>query len=89
MVQDQIGLNRAKARVAADLSGEGMATIEAEQAMEKNMAEQALRDFEVQKGLVTPETAPVVIEAGATALVAGSAVFGRPPYDRAIAALRG
>ncbi|PPQ28140.1 ribulose-phosphate 3-epimerase [Rhodopila globiformis] len=40
-------------------------------------------------GGVTPETAPVVIEAGATALVAGSAVFGRPPYDRAIAALRG
>jgi ribulose-phosphate 3-epimerase len=40
-------------------------------------------------GGVTPETAPLVIEAGATALVAGSAVFGRPPYDRAIAALRG
>jgi ribulose-phosphate 3-epimerase len=40
-------------------------------------------------GGVTPETAPRVIEAGATALVAGSAVFGRPPYDRAIAALRG
>jgi ribulose-phosphate 3-epimerase len=40
-------------------------------------------------GGVTPETAPSVIEAGATALVAGSAVFGRPPYDRAIAALRG
>jgi ribulose-phosphate 3-epimerase len=39
-------------------------------------------------GGVTPETAPLVIEAGATALVAGSAVFGRPPYDRAIAALR-
>jgi phage shock protein A len=59
MVQDQIGLNRAKARVAADLSGEGLATIAAEQAMEKNQAEQALREFEVQKGLVTPETAPV------------------------------
>lgn len=40
-------------------------------------------------GGITPETAPLVIEAGATALVAGSAVFGRPPYDRAIAALRG
>jgi len=40
-------------------------------------------------GGVTPETAPLVIEAGATALVAGSAVFGRPPYDKAIAALRG
>jgi ribulose-phosphate 3-epimerase len=40
-------------------------------------------------GGVTPETAPLVIEAGATALVAGSAVFGRPPYAKAIAALRG
>ena len=40
-------------------------------------------------GGVTPETAPLVIEAGASALVAGSAVFGRPPYARAIAALRG
>jgi ribulose-phosphate 3-epimerase len=40
-------------------------------------------------GGVTPETAPLVIEAGATALVAGSAVFGRPPYAQAIAALRG
>nr|WP_294520448.1 ribulose-phosphate 3-epimerase [uncultured Rhodopila sp.] len=40
-------------------------------------------------GGVTPETAPLVIEAGATALVAGSAVFGRPPYDKAIAAIRG
>jgi phage shock protein A len=59
MVQDQIGLNRAKARVAADLSSEGLATVEAEQAMEKNQAEEALRQFEVQKGLVTPETAPV------------------------------
>jgi len=40
-------------------------------------------------GGVTPETAPLVIEAGASALVAGSAVFGRPPYAKAIAALRG
>ncbi|MCS6854430.1 MAG: ribulose-phosphate 3-epimerase [Elioraea sp.] len=40
-------------------------------------------------GGITPETAPLVIEAGADVLVAGSAVFGRPPYDRAIASLRG
>ena len=39
-------------------------------------------------GGVTPETAPLAIEAGASVLVAGSAVFGRPPYDQAIAALR-
>jgi len=59
VIQDKIGLNRAKARVAADLSGEGLADIKQEQAMETAMADQALRDFEVQAGLVTPETAGV------------------------------
>ena len=39
-------------------------------------------------GGITPETATSVIDAGASVLVAGSAVFGRPPYERAIAALR-
>lgn len=59
VIQDKIGLNRAKARVAADLSSEGLADVKAEQAMEKSMADQALRDFEVQMGLVTPETTKV------------------------------
>jgi phage shock protein A len=59
VIQDKIGLNRAKARVAADLSEEGIADIQREQAMEKTMADQALREFEVQMGLVTPETAKV------------------------------
>jgi phage shock protein A len=58
-IQDQISLNRAKARVAADLSNEGMAEIQQDQAMEKAMADQALREFEVQMGMVTPETAKV------------------------------
>lgn len=39
-------------------------------------------------GGITPETAPLVVEAGATVLVAGSAVFGKPDYAQAIAALR-
>lgn len=59
IIQDQIGLNRARVRVAADLSGEGIANIEREQEMEKTLADQALRDFEVQAGMVTPETAKV------------------------------
>jgi phage shock protein A len=63
VIQDKIGLNRAKARVAADLSSEGLADIQREQAMEGALADQALRDFEVQMGMVTPETANV---AGAT-----------------------
>lgn len=59
VIQDKISLNRAKARVAADLSDEGIVDIQREQAMEKTLAEQALRDFEVQMGMRTPETAGV------------------------------
>lgn len=59
VIQDKIGLNRAKVRVAADLSGEGIVDIQREQQMEKALADQALRDFEVQMGLVSPETAKV------------------------------
>jgi phage shock protein A len=59
VIQDKIGLNRAKARVAADLSTEGLADIEHEQSMEKVLADQALRDFEVQMGMVAPETQKV------------------------------
>ena len=40
-------------------------------------------------GGVTPETAPRLLAAGADTLVAGTAVFGRPDYTGAIAALRG
>jgi phage shock protein A len=56
VVKDKIGLNRAKARVAADLSSEGLADLKQEQALEKTMADQALRDYEVKMGLVTAET---------------------------------
>lgn len=59
VIQDKIGLNRAKARVAADLTEEGIADIAKEQAMEVALADQALRDFEIQMGMVTPETANV------------------------------
>lgn len=47
-------------------------------------------DIEVDGG-ITPETAPLVVKAGANALVAGSAVFKggtREAYQRNIAALR-
>jgi ribulose-phosphate 3-epimerase len=39
-------------------------------------------------GGITPETAPLAVEAGASVLVAGSAVFGGSDYAAAIAALR-
>jgi phage shock protein A len=63
VINDKINLNRAKVRVAADLSGEGLADIHHEQAMEKAMGEQALKEFEIQAGMVTPETAGVKEEA--------------------------
>ena len=59
VIQDKISLNRGKARVAADLSEEGMIDIEREEAMESAQAEDALRDFEVEMGLVTPATASI------------------------------
>ena len=59
VINDKISLNRAKVRVAADLSSEGLEDVKHEQAMEKVMADQALKDFEVQAGLVTPDTVGV------------------------------
>lgn len=59
VIQDKIGLNRAKVRVAADLSSEGIEDIQREQAAESALADSALRQFEVDMGLVTPETAKV------------------------------
>ena len=59
VIQDKIGLNRAKVRVAADLSGEGLEDIKREEAVEKAIADKALREFEIEMGLVTPETAGV------------------------------
>ncbi|MCE9629557.1 MAG: PspA/IM30 family protein [Planctomycetia bacterium] len=59
VIQDKIGLNRAKVRVAADLSGEGLENIKQEAAVEKAMADNALREFEIEMGMVTPETAGV------------------------------
>ena len=56
VINDKISLNRAKVRVAADLSSDGLADIQHEQAMEKSMGDQALKEFEVQMGMVTPET---------------------------------
>jgi ribulose-phosphate 3-epimerase len=39
-------------------------------------------------GGITPETAPIAVEAGASVLVAGSAVFGQQDYAAAVSALR-
>jgi phage shock protein A len=60
VIQDKIGLNRGKARVAADLSSDGVEDVKREQAMEKTLGDQALREFEVAMGLVTPATEGVL-----------------------------
>ncbi len=46
MLQEKISLNRAKTRVAADLSGVGAIDAEREAAMESAMAQQALANYE-------------------------------------------
>ncbi len=59
VVQQKIDNNRGKARVAADLSQKGIADIKAEENMEKMLAEDALKDLEIEMGLKSPETVPV------------------------------
>lgn len=59
MIQNKIDTNRAKVRVAADLSSDGIAEIEAEQRMQEAQAEELLQQFEVDMGMKTPETANV------------------------------
>ena len=59
VIQQKIDQNRGKVRVAADLSREGIAEIEAEERMQSVLAEQALTDFEIELGLKSPETTPL------------------------------
>ena len=56
VIQTRIDRNRGKARVAADLSAEGLQQIEAEENMQKVLAEEALAQFEVELGMRSPET---------------------------------
>jgi hypothetical protein len=45
-LQDEIDRNRAKVKVAADLSSDGLEEIRHEAAVEKQQADDALREFE-------------------------------------------
>jgi phage shock protein A len=60
IIQGKIDANRGKARVAADLSNEGIASIDAEERMQKQLGDDALKDLEVELGMRAPEVAPVV-----------------------------
>ena len=59
VIQRKIDTNRGKARVASDLSAEGLDKIHAEERMEASLAEDALRGLEVELGMRDPETTPV------------------------------
>ncbi|WP_042456268.1 ribulose-phosphate 3-epimerase [Neobacillus dielmonensis] len=56
----------------------------------KELAEQKGANIEIEiDGGVNPQTAKQCIEAGATVLVAGSAIYNQPEYAEAILSLRG
>ena len=56
VIKERIDRNRGKVRVAADLSQKGIADIDAEQRVQKVMADDALKQFEVELGMRSPET---------------------------------
>lgn len=60
VIEDKISMNRAKVRVAADLSSQGVEEVQHEMAVEQAMADQALQEFEQQAGLAPPATTPPV-----------------------------
>jgi phage shock protein A len=63
-IQDRIDLNRAKVRVAVDLSGDGVETIRREEAVRDQLAEDVLREFERQMGLSGNTGSPAIESAG-------------------------
>jgi phage shock protein A len=63
VIQRKIDANRGKARVASDLSSEGIDKIKAEERMEASLADDALKDLEVELGMRAPETTPIVATA--------------------------
>ncbi len=60
VIQQQIDTNRGKVRVATDLSSRGVADIKAQERMESQLAEDTLKQYEVELGLKSPDTTPVV-----------------------------
>ena len=58
-IQRRIDTNRGRARVAADLSKQGLDEIQQDERVEKAMADDALKDLEVELGMRAPETTPV------------------------------
>ncbi|MGO9599435.1 MAG: PspA/IM30 family protein [Isosphaeraceae bacterium] len=57
-IQEKIDLNRAKVRVAVDLSAAGVDSIRQEEATREQLAEQALQEFERQEGSIPSQALP-------------------------------
>jgi phage shock protein A len=62
VIQDQIDRNRARAKVAADLSTEGLEEVQREMETERVLAEDALKQFEKEEGISAER--PVVKQLG-------------------------
>lgn len=62
IIDDKINLNRARTRVAGDLSETARPAIEREQAVEKALAEKALRNFETTKRVTSEKTIVIAQE---------------------------
>ena len=62
VIQRKIDQNRGKVRVASDLSTQGIDKIEAEERLERSMADDALKDLEVELGMRAPETSRVAAQ---------------------------
>jgi len=60
IIQRRIDTNRGKVRVAADMSSRGVAEIEVQERVEAQQAEDTLQQYEVELGLKSPDTTPVV-----------------------------
>lgn len=60
IIQRRIDTNRGKVRVAADLSSRGVAEIAVQERVEAQQAEDTLQQYEVELGLKSPDTTPVV-----------------------------
>jgi len=60
IIQKKIDTNKGKVRVAADMSSRGVADIEVQERVEAQQAEDTLQQYEVELGLKSPDTTPVV-----------------------------
>jgi phage shock protein A len=60
IIQKKIDTNKGKVRVATDMSSRGVAEIEVQERVEAQQAEDTLQQYEVELGLKSPDTTPVV-----------------------------